>query len=474
MSLHPARLKADGAYPLRDFQNEFQRWVVGNSRNIEAQCMKSAKGRGKTLEVDFLARVEGEGGLLVRLHGSNVSEVKFRIFEPPRFFEAFLRGRHFSEAPDITARICGICPIAYQMSSIHAMEDAFGMKVEGQLRSLRRLFYCGEWIESHALHIYMLHAPDFLGYDDALQMVKEHAPIVERALKLKKIGNELVALLGGREIHPVSARVGGFFKVPTKRELLFRKEKLQWARDAAVETVQWTAALPFPKFEQDYEFVALHHPAEYALNEGRLVSNKGLNIAVREYDHHFVEEHVEHSNALRSELKVRGPYFVGPMARYNLNFEQLSPLAQDSARAAGLPPICRNPFMSIVIRSVELVYACDEALRIIDAYEMPERPAIEVNPRAATGYGCTEAPRGILYHRYDIDENGLILDAKIVPPTSQNQKTIEKDLYEFVQKNIKLPKEELTWQCEQVIRNYDPCISCATHFLRLDVVQEKD
>jgi sulfhydrogenase subunit alpha len=436
--------------------------------------MTSARNRRKVLEVDFLSRVEGEGGLFVRLKGKTVADVQLKIFEPPRFFEAFLRGRHFSEAPDITARICGICPIAYQMSSIHAMEDALGVKVEGPLRDLRRLFYCGEWIESHALHVYMLHAPDFLGYQDVIQMAKDHAEVVKRALKLKKIGNELVTLLGGREIHPVSARVGGFYRVPTKRDLAPLTEKLKWARDAALETVRLTSTFPFPDLEQDYEFVALHHPNEYPFNEGRLISSKGLNIAVREYEHHFVEEHVERSNALHSQLKTRGPYFVGPLARYNLNFEQLSPLAQDAARASGLPPICRNPFMSIIVRAVETLYACDEALRIIAAYEVPDRPFVEAQPRAATGFGCTEAPRGILYHRYDLDENGLIVDAKIVPPTAQNLKTIERDLYHFVSKNIRLPKDKLTWQCEQAIRNYDPCISCATHFLKLHVAQEKD
>ncbi len=426
----------------------------------------------KTLKVDYLARVEGEGALYVRIKDGTVADVKLKIFEPPRFFEAFLRGRKYSEAPDITARICGICPVAYQMSSAHAIEDAFGVRVEGPLRALRRLIYCGEWIESHMLHVYMLHAPDFLGYQDAIQMARDHPKIVERGLQLKKLGNEIVALLGGREIHPVNLRVGGFYRVPTKQELQPLAEKLKWAREAALETVRWTATLPFPDFEQDYEFVALRHPDEYAITEGRLVSNKGLDIAIREYDEHFVEEHVAHSNALHSVIKERGAYFVGPLARYNLNFDKLSPLAQEAAREAGLGPECRNPFQSIIVRSVETLYACDEALRIIESYEMPDRPVVEIEPRAGTGYGCTEAPRGILYHRYQLDGNGVILDAKIVPPTAQNQKTIENDLWHFVSQNIHRPMEELTWQCEQVIRNYDPCISCATHFLKLHIERE--
>ena len=425
--------------------------------------------KSRTIKVDYLARVEGEGALYVKIKDNTVVDIKFKIFEPPRFFEAFLRGRIFNEAPDITARICGICPIAYQMSSVHAMEDAFGVTVDGQLRALRRLIYCGEWIESHALHIYMLHAPDFLGYPDAIQMAKDHPDIVQRGLQLKKTGNEVVALLGGREIHPINVRVGGFYKVPSKQELSSLAEKLKWARDAALETVRWTATLPFPDFEQDYEFVALRHPEEYPFNEGRLVSNKGLDISVYEYDNHFIEEHVQHSNALHSVHKGHSSYFVGPLARYNLNFDKLSPLAQETARSVGLSDVCRNPFQSIIIRSVEVLYACDEALRIIEQYEKPDKPALEIQPHAAVGFGCTEAPRGILYHRYRIDDEGVILDAKIVPPTSQNQKTIENDLWQFITQHVKLSNDQLTLQCEQAIRNYDPCISCATHFLKLKI-----
>jgi coenzyme F420-reducing hydrogenase alpha subunit len=428
--------------------------------------------KDRTITVDYLARVEGEGSLLVRLKNGAVTDVNLKIFEPPRFFEAFLRGRDFGEAPDLTSRICGICPIAYQMSAVHAMEDACGVRVDGSLRALRRLIYCGEWMESHALHIYLLHAPDFLGYESAIQMAKDHAAIVQRGLQLKKVGNEIIALLGGRAVHPVNVRVGGFYRAPSRSELAPLAERLRWAREAALETVRWTATLPFPDFEQDYEFVALRHPEEYPFNEGRIVSNRGLDISAREFDEHVTEEQVAHSNALHSVLKERGAYFTGPMARYSLNFDKLSPLAQNAARQAGLGPVCRNPFRSIIVRAVEVLWACDEALRIIDNYEPPDAPALEVTPQAATGYGATEAPRGLLYHRYRLDEQGRILDAKIVPPTSQNQKTIENDLRRFVSDRVDLPDNKLTWQCEQAVRNYDPCISCATHFLKLRIIRE--
>ncbi len=428
--------------------------------------------KSRTIKVDYLARVEGEGALFVKIQGDELADVKLKIFEPPRFFEAFLRGRRYSEAPDITARICGICPVAYQMSAVHAMEDAFGVRVEGPLRDLRRLIYCGEWIESHALHVYMLHAPDFLGFPDAIQMAREHSQIVQRGLQLKKAGNEIVTLLGGREIHPINVQVGGFYRVPTRSELAPLAERMKWARDAAIETVKWVAQFPFPEFEQDYVFVSLRHPDEYPFNEGRLVSNRGLDISVHDYDDNFTEEHVAYSNALHSVLKPGTPYFVGPLARYNLNFDRLSPMAQDAARNAGLGPVCRNPFQSIIVRSVEIMQACDEALRLIERYERPGRPTVSIHPRAARGYACTEAPRGTLYHRYRIDESGTIREAKIVPPTSQNQKTIEQDLWQFIPKHFQDSQDELRWRCEQAIRNYDPCISCSTHFLKLDLERE--
>jgi sulfhydrogenase subunit alpha len=352
------------------------------------------------------------------------------------------------------------------------MESGLGVRLDGQLRALRRLVYCGEWIESHALHIYMLHAPDFLGYQDAVQLAKDFPGVVERGLQLKKEGNQILGLMGGREIHPINLRVGGFYKVPQKDELLSLEDRLKWARDAALETVRWVGTLPFPEFEQDYEFVALRHPEEYAITEGNLTSNKGLDIPISQFEDHFQEEQVPHSTSLQAAIKGRGAYHVGPLARVNLNFDKLTPLAQEASREARLEPGCRNPFMSIVARSVETLYACEEALRLIGDYEAPEKPSMELSPGAVTGYGCTEAPRGICWHRYRLDEKGVILDARIVPPTSQNQKIIEKDLLHFVRENLDLPEGELTWKCEQVVRNYDPCISCSCHFLKVNIERD--
>lgn len=423
----------------------------------------------RTINVDYIARVEGEGALDLEIQGDEVTRAHLRIFEPPRFFEAFLRDRYFTEAPDITARICGICPVAYLMGACHAMEMACGVTVDGPIRDLRRLLYCGEWIESHVLHTHMLHLPDFMGYQDAIRLAKDHPEPVKRALRMKKIGNDIMTVLGGREIHPINVKVGGFYKVPTESELKTLRDDLVWGLDAAIETVKLVSTLEFPDFEQDYNFFSICHPNEYPLNEGRLVSSKGVDVPISEYDNVLEEVHVAHSTSLQSRTQAGGPAHLGPLARYAMNYDKLSPAAKQIAEAVGLPKKVTNPFKSILVRSVEVVYAFEEALRIIDNYTMPDKPAFEVEPKAGTGYGATEAPRGICYHRYTINDEGIITDAKIVAPTSVNQQVIESDLYHYVQPNVHLPDDKLQWVCEQAIRNYDPCISCSCHFLKLNV-----
>ena len=426
-------------------------------------------GETRTIRTNALARVEGEGAMKVRIRDGHVEEVELQIYEPPRFFEAFLRGRDFKEAPDITARICGICPVAYMTSAFNAMEDAIGVEVDEQVHKLRRLMYCGEWVESHALHVFLLHAPDFLGFESAWAMARDHREVVEGGLKIKTMGNGLLRAVGGRAIHPVNVRVGGFYKAPAKADLEALVPDLEEARELARQSVAWVAALDFPDFEQDYEFVALRHPDRYAIEDGRLVSSAGLDIGPGEYEEHFVEEQVPHSTALHSRTADGGTYFLGPMARYSLNSAQLSDLAREAAERAGLGDACRNPFKSIIVRAVEILYALDEALRLIADYEPPDVPATEMEPKAAVGTGWSEAPRGMIWHRYRLEGDGSIAAARIVPPTSQNQARIEQDLLEFVRPRVDLPDDRLQWECEQAIRNYDPCISCSTHFLKLDV-----
>jgi len=440
--------------------------------NPKSKKSKTKDGK-RLIKVDALARVEGEGALYLRIKDGSIKDLKFRIYEPPRFFEALLEGRIHSDAPDITARICGICPMAYIIGACHAMENALGVTVEGPLRDLRRLAYCGEWIESHVLHAFLLHAPDFLGYEDSLQLAKDFPDVVKKALELKKIGNEILEVIGGRAIHPVNMTTGGFFSLPKKAAIDGLIEKLQWGVETSRELTLAVGGFPFPDYSYDYTCVSLRHPDEYAITEGNIVSNRGLDIPVAQFEDHFDEEHVEHSNALHGVMTDgTSSYLTGPIARYNNNFDQLSPLAKKTAKKAGLGKVVTNPFQSIVVRMVETLYAFEEAVRLAKAYDPPSAPAVPIQPQAGHGTGCTEAPRGICYHRYDLDDDGRITSARIMPPTAQNQRQIERDLWGVVENHMELDDEKLKWVCEQAIRNYDPCISCATHFLKLTVERD--
>jgi sulfhydrogenase subunit alpha len=434
----------------------------------------SARALTRTIRVAAMARVEGEGALTIRLREGRVDDVQLRIFEAPRFFEALLRGRSIAEVPDITARICGICPVAYQMSACHALEALLGLTVPDSLRALRRLLYCGEWIESHVLHIAFLHAPDFLGYESAFAMAQDRPEFADRlrdALQLKKAGNAIVDVVGGRAIHPINVRLGGFYRSPTKSQLGSLAEQLKSVQKITRDLVRWTASLDFPVMEHDYEFVALAHPSQYPMNEGRLVSSRGMDIAMHQFPEQFEEYQVPYSNALQCRRKGGGAYFVGPLARWNLCADQAGSEILQLARETEISWPCRNPYVSIVARALETAHAVDEALRLIEAYEIPESPALVYEVRAGSGAWITEAPRGILYHRYEADTEGLVTLATIVPPTSQNQRQIEEDLIRFAPSVLGLPEDQAAWRCEQVVRNYDPCISCATHSLKLRIVR---
>ena len=437
------------------------------------------------IEIPALARVEGEGALYIRLNNGDVAEIELNIYEPPRFFEGFLRGRYFQEVPDITARICGICPVAYQMSSVQALEMAFGVSITPEIRSLRRLLYDAEYIESHALHIYLLQAPDILGQQSALSLAEVAPDVVKTALRLKKIGNELLKTIGGRSVHPVNACVGGFYRWPKADRLKALIPDLQWGLEAAKETVRWASRLDFPVFEvDDYEFVAVHHPDEYGILSGDILASNGEPITVEpdstepvtieplsvmDYAEHYLESHVRHSNALHSHDVAGSPYIVGPMARLNLNYEQLGAEARLSLEEAGVGLPLRNPYKMLLARAIELVEVYSEALHLVEAYD-PKGPShMDVKPAAGEGHGVSEAPRGLLYHHYVVDKDGMILHARIVPPTSQNLARIEADLWKLAPQIIIMPQEEATLACEHLVRSYDPCISCATHFLELKI-----
>jgi sulfhydrogenase subunit alpha len=419
--------------------------------------------------VPVLARVEGEGALILHLRNGKIERLELRIYEPPRLFEKFLEGRDWQEVPDMVARVCGICPVAYQMSAVHALEQAFGVDAGPRVRALRRLFYCGEWIQSHSLHIHLLAAPDFLGFDSAPAMARRYPGEIRRGLRLQALGNDIIRLLGARSVHPVGARVGGFHRIPAPAEMQALRERLVAAQEDARALVHWTAGLELAADEQEFTSVALRHADEYPMNEGRIVSSDGLDIPVEEYERHFREFQVPWSTALHSLLHEQ-PYLVGPLARLNLNHDRLPSAVLDLLRDTGIGFPSRNMFHSIVARAIEIYGSLLEAIRLLDGDDGTACTTPPIAPRAGTGFGCTEAPRGLLWHRYATDAQGRIVSARIVPPTSQNQARIEVDLRASLESHgLARPAEDLRRHAETVIRNYDPCISCATHFLRLRV-----
>lgn len=427
----------------------------------------------RTIRVEALCRVEGEGGLHVRLYGDRIEDVQLTIFEPPRLFEAFLRGRAIEEVPDIVARICGICPVAYQMSAVHAIESALGVRVSPEIRRLRRLLYCGEWIESHTLHMHLLHAPDFLGYESGLAMARDWPDQVKRGLRLKKHGNQLLEVLGGRAIHPINVAVGGFYRAPRREELATLIGDFEWGLEAAVETTRWVASFDFPAFERPYKMVALAHPDEYAMNEGRIADNRGQTIDIADYERHYEERQVPHSTALQSVRVADGsPYFLGPLARVNLSLDQLKPVARRLADEVNIAWPSHNSFHGIVARGLEVVHAYEEALEILKTYQTPNPPHVEYEYHSGTGCAATEAPRGLLYHRFNFGDDGLLIEAKIVPPTSQNQAQIEDDLRHWLPRVLGRDEDAMGESCVHLVRNYDPCISCSTHALRLTVERQ--
>ena len=436
-----------------------------------------AKAQMTTGERDFevvgIARVEGEGTLRLRITDGEVLEARLSIFEAPRYFEKLVVGRAPDEVIDIVARICGICPVAYQMGASMAFEHLFEVEIDPQVRALRKLFYWGEWIESHALHVYMLHAPDFLGYESAIAMARDHKPVVEQALRLKLTGNEIMKLIGGRAIHPVSMRVGGFSRTPSKDRIRAFREPLTEALALSQATLKLVAAFKAPKFEREPLYVAIKHPIEYGLNEGRIVSSDGIDVPLWGWREAFREEHHEGSNALHARTLDGRTYQLGPSARVTLNAQQLHPLAAEALKASGLATqIARNPYWSIAARAVELIHASASALDIVNSYDEPARPCAPWTARGGeTGWG-SEAPRGICWHNYEIDDDGKVAAAQIVAPTGQNQGMIEQDLAEFAPQVLALPHAEATIRLEQLIRSYDPCISCATHFLKLEIARD--
>lgn len=447
----------------------------------------------RVLHVGSLSRVEGEGSLYLRIRGEEVSEARLAIYEPPRFFEAFLRGRSYTEPPDITSRICGICPVAYQLSACRAIEDACGVTVDGQLAALRRLIYCGEWIESHTLHVHLLHAPDFHGCANVVELARSRRADVERGLRLKQAGNAIIELLGGRAVHPVNVRLGGFHRVPSRSELRPLEEQLRRAREDAALTVRWVAGFDFPEAGCDHDLLALAEPDRYAIESGTPTvmpapHTAGLPATSRMSTAH---PHLRRPRVRRPRRRAPGPALHRPARPARRPpppdrparpvRDQRTPAVPDRppgrpGRRSRRPPAgCRLP-QPLPQHRRPGGRGAARRRRGAAPHRRLRTPATPVRRGAATrsktGHGATEAPRGLLHHRYTLDAEGTVTDAVLVPPTAQNQDAIEEDLRRTVQEHLRSgdPTDaELTALCERAVRNHDPCISCSTHFLDLTV-----
>jgi len=428
-------------------------------------------GLSRKLVVDTgpLARVEGEGSLRIEHDGADVRSVQLKIFEPARFFEGFLKGRRVEDIVDIVPRICGICPVAYQVSALNALESLFGVEVDEQVRRLRRILYLGEWIESHSLHIYLLAAPDFLRVPDVAAIAAIAPNMVKDALALKRLGNGLLTVIGGREIHPVSMRIGGLYKAPKRESLAEMLPEIDRLRETMERMVSFVFSFEKPSLKRDPVLVSLRNPNRYAIDGGDVVTSRGLRFPPSSFEDNLVETEVGYSNALQSHLKDGTPYEVGPQARFNLNFEQLNPVAKGMAKEMGLVPPVTDPFQTICMRVIEAVHALEEVREEIEAYVRPSRPYASYQYKTGTCYGVSEAPRGLLYHSYVVNARGQVERAKIVPPTAQNLARIEEDVRLLAPQIIGAEEKEAKRLSEMAVRNYDPCISCATHFLNLEI-----
>lgn len=416
-----------------------------------------------TVNVDYVARVEGQGALNLKITKNGKAEnVELRIFEPPRFFESLLLGRKYTEIMEIVSRICGICPVAHQITALRAVENALKIEPSQQTKDLRKLTAISAHIQSNVLSMYFLSLPDLMGYESIIPMAKKHPEIIKRGLKLKQLGNDITDILGGRAVHPVTMIVDGFSTLPKKNKLDLIRKKLMQAKQDAHSTVDLFAQIEIPDFQRTCEHVAISHPDNYAINIGDIKSTKGLSCNEMNYRDFFLEKQKFYSTALHSFIKNRDSFMVGPLPRVNINFNQLSKDAKEAAKKTGVKFPNYNPFSSHLARAIELIHDIDESLELIDRIPLKEEKK-PITCSAGFGAAITEAPRGSLYHSYDLDNNGFVRGADIVPPTAHNAYNIEKDLEKFVETINDLSIDEITLKCEMLIRAYDPCISCSAH-----------
>ncbi|MBW2971792.1 Ni/Fe hydrogenase subunit alpha [Candidatus Woesearchaeota archaeon] len=424
----------------------------------------------KSIKLEHITKIEGHATLTLSIDGGQVKKCELGSTEGSRYFEGLLKGRKCYEAPEITSRICGICSCIHTMASIQAVENALSIKPSEQTLMLRELIVLGERIRSHAAHLYFLALPDYLGYESALAMGAKYKTEVLRALKLTKLGNEIVSTIGGREMHPVSAQVGGMLKIPTQEQVDELRKRLQEAQADAAATAKLFAKLKNPAFESETQYFSLHDGNSIPTLDGELVSQSGA-FKKDEYDRYIAEYHEPYSTA-NFAVKQDKRYMVGSLARLNNNYKYLSKNAKKAANDAKLKFPVKNPFLNNFAQAVELVHTIDKAIEICRKLRLKEEPRQEFRFRKARGIGIVEAPRGILIHDYEINDKGDITKANIITPTCQNLLNMQEDIRAFLPSVIKLPEKKLILEIEKLIRSYDPCFSCSAHFLRVNWVKK--
>jgi sulfhydrogenase subunit alpha len=423
-----------------------------------------------TIKVHHLTRVEGHGDIEAEIRDGRLAEVRFAIVEAPRFFECLLQGQRYEEVVHIAPRICGICSVSHKSAALKATEAAFSVDVSKQTRLLRRLAFNGEVISSHILHIYFLALPDFLEAPSVLPLAQTNRDDVLRGMRLKRLGYGICEVVAGRHTHPVGMKVGGFSFTHSETKLTALRNQIEDAIEDLSETVDLYKSIDLPVFERDTEYVSLKHPDHYALYDGDLHSSVGKTVPVTDYRQAVEEYVVPHSTAKHTRWN-EDQYMVGALARVNNNFDQLSPGAKEAATRLGLEVPCHNPFTITHAQIVETVHCLEDSLEVIDEILTNGLDAksemTEVLPKAGSGIGAVEAPRGTLFHEYGYDETGVCTAANHVIPTAQNLANLEADMHGYVPHLMDSTEDFISHQLEMLVRAYDPCISCSTHLVHL-------
>jgi len=438
--------------------------------------MSTGTSTNLDIKVKHLTRVEGHGNIVVNMKEGVLEKAQLEIVEAPRYFEAMLKGRSFHEAAIITSRICGICSLGHQITSLKATEQALGLEVSQQTVLLRKLLIHGATLQSNILHAYFLAAPDFLKVGSVFPLVGTHPEIVIRALRMKRLANDIGDVVSGRAVHPITPVPGGFTRIPTARELKELKRRLEEDMYpdllATVETLKSLAGA-IPQFERETEYISLRSDDDYAMYDGDICSTDTGRVPDSEYLKMTNEFIVPHSTSKHAKVG-RSSFMVGALARWNNNHDRLCELSHTAAAELGLKPGCCNPYMNTIAQVVELAHCTIDSIAIIDKLlsdglkdEQPNQ-----DPTCyGTGIGATEVPRGILYHEYTYDRQGRVAAANCIIPTGQNLANVDDDMKKLVPEIIDKSKEEITLHLEMLVRAYDPCISCSVHMLDVDFIE---